>query len=91
MLSLYIFPFFIQAILGKNTSLNTSISKPKATDRSKVVHALIKSSGPVANVRQLTKSIRNMTMELVIGKKINTFKCITFIKYIKKLLLFIII
>ena len=38
-----------------------------ATDRSKVVHALIKSSGPVVNVRQLAKNICNMATEIVKG------------------------
>ena len=47
--------------------MNTTISKPRATDRSKVVHALIKSNGPVANVRQLAKNIWNMATELVKG------------------------
>ena len=51
-----------------STNLNTSISRPKATNRSKVVHALIKSSGPVANVKQLVKNIHTMVTELVKGK-----------------------
>ena len=49
------------------------MSRPKATDRSKVVHALIKSSGPVANVRQLAKNICNMAIELVKGNRNNEF------------------
>ena len=49
------------------------MSRPKATDRSKVVHALIKSSGHVANVRQLAKNIPNMGTELVEGNRNNKF------------------
>ena len=41
-------------------------------DRSNVVDALIKSSGLVANVRQLAKNIHNMATELVKGS-INTY------------------
>ena len=58
---------FIQAIFGKSMTLNTSISRPKAMDRSKVVYALNKSSGPAENVRQLAKNIFNMATESVKG------------------------
>ena len=55
-------------MFAKISSLNTSISKPKVSDRNKVVHAIIKSSGAVVNVRTLAKNIRNMTTEMVKGK-----------------------
>ena len=54
----------------KTESTETKLSKPKVTDKSRVVSAIIRSSGPCVQLRMLTKSIKSMTKKLVKGKKI---------------------
>ena len=46
----------------------TKVSKPKATDRSRVICAMIRYPGPCVNIRLMTKKIRNMGTKLVKGK-----------------------
>ena len=55
-------------MFAKTSTLNTSICKPKASDRNKVFHTIIKSTRFVVNVRKLAKNIRNMTTEMVKGE-----------------------
>ena len=46
-------------------------------DKSRVVSAIIRSSGPCVQLRMLTKNIKSMTTKLVKGEKIyveNTFQ-----------------
>ena len=65
-----------QAVFPKTGSTEIKLSKPKVTDKSRVVSATIRSSGPCVQLRMLTKNIKSITTDLVKGKKIfigNTF------------------
>ena len=58
----------LQAIFGGGNTSFTTVTKPKPTDTSKVVSAVVRSPGCIANVRLLTKNIKNMATEVVKGK-----------------------
>ena len=56
--------------MPKTGCTETKLSKPKVTDKSRVVSAIIRSSGQCVQLRMLTNNIKSMTTKLVKGKKI---------------------
>ena len=63
---MYIY-FFTKALLQNSLNTPLSISKPKLPIRTKVVQAIIRSSGRVVNVRTLVKNIRDKATEIIKG------------------------
>ena len=58
-----------QAVFAKNQNVCASISHPKATDRRKVLNAIIRYHGPVVNIRNMVKNLHNITTHMVKGNQ----------------------
>lgn len=67
--------------MAKQTNLSSSLCRPRISERSRIISALVRSNGPVANVRSVSKNLRNMTTEYVKGS-IHTFTLILYYLYI---------
>ena len=58
---------FSQAVFAKCSTVTTLIGRPRMTDRCRIVQKIIKSDGPMINIRKLSKDMRNITTECVKG------------------------
>ena len=63
---MYIY-LFTKALLQNSLNTPLNISKPKLPIRTKVVQAIIRSSGRVVNVRTLVKNIWDKATEIIKG------------------------
>ena len=60
-------PFYSQALLQNSLNNSFTIGRPKLPIRTKVVQAIIQSSGKVVNVRTLVKNICDKATEIIKG------------------------
>ena len=60
-------PSYSQALLQNSLNNSFTIRRPKLPIRTKVVQAIIWSSGKVVNVRTLVKNICDKAMEIIKG------------------------
>ena len=74
--------FYKQALLQNSLNTSFTIGRPKLPIRTKVVQAIICSSGKVVNVRTLVKNIREKATEIIKGNSTYFFFnliCVTYI------------
>ena len=60
-------PSYSQALLQNSLNNSFTIGRPKLPIRTKVVQAIVQSSGKVVNVRILVKNIRDKATEIIKG------------------------
>ena len=67
-------------MLQNNLNTSLTIGRPKLPIRTKVIQAIIRSSGKVVNVRTLVKNIRDKATEIIKGIERNV-QCIQNVTY----------
>ena len=67
-------------MLQNNLNTSLTIGRPKLPIRTKVIQAIIRSSGKVVNVRTLVKNIQDKATEIIKGIETNV-QCIQNVTY----------